>query len=167
MENSKPKRGSIYRLDPKKVVSKCKKNHFHVYQIRQIKTPNCKEDSCTERVNPSYVERYQHPHVVWMNNSFFTTNQTYEFTFTVIPLSSKLNNITRNLNTIHVINNTKNNIKTTGLKEKSYALIHQILTVDAGCFKNPDGSWKESIGRLNDSDMNGIEKRLRYYLGLS
>ncbi|MEA5470413.1 type II toxin-antitoxin system PemK/MazF family toxin [Spirulina sp. 06S082] len=167
MENLKPKQGLIYKLDPNKVIAKCKNNHFHVYQIRQIKTPNCKESSCIERVNPSYVERYQHPHVVWMNNYFFETNQTYEFTFTVIPLSSKLNSITRNLNTVHIINNTKNNIKKTGLKEKSYALVHQISVVDAGCFKNQDGSWKTSIGMLNDSDMKGIEKRLRYYLGLS
>lgn len=166
MKNSKPKRGFIYRLDPNKVVAKCKDNHFNVYQIRQPKTQRCKEKPCKEKVNPSYVERYKHPHLVWMSNAFFAENTTYEFTFTVISLSSKLNNINKGLTTVYTINNTKNNIKKTGLEDKSYALIHQITTVDAGCFKKPDGSWEESIGMLSDSDMNGIEKRLRYYLGL-
>lgn len=39
-----------------------------------------------------------------------------------------------------------------GLHKHSYALIHQIITIDVNCLKEKDGKWKERIGQLTKKD---------------
>jgi mRNA interferase MazF len=60
------------------------------------------------------------------------------------------------------VNNSKN-----GLDKKSYALVHQLCTIDGSCFKKSNGDWLERIGQLQSKDRDKIEERLKYLLGLS
>ena len=53
------------------------------------------------------------------------------------------------------------------LDRNSFALIHQIYTIDANCLKDSSGNWFERIGQLDKSDKEAIAERLNYYLGIS
>jgi len=79
---------------------------------------------------------------------------------TVIPLSSST--LLQGLPTVYPIKPTTRN----GLTKLSYALVHQITTIDLNNFKKASGGWKTRLGQLDKGDKREIEYRLRYYLNL-
>jgi mRNA interferase MazF len=66
------------------------------------------------------------------------------------------------LPTAYPINSTSKN----GLDRNSLALVHQICTVDANCFKDSQGNWFERVGQVDKGDKESMEERLRYFLNL-
>lgn len=51
------------------------------------------------------------------------------------------------------------------MDRKSYALVHQICTVDSRCFKDSSDDWLQRGGQLDLKDKDEITKRLKFFLG--
>ena len=144
-------------INPYRLSIKCHNGHQHIYTLNEPGEVECKTNSCSSVINSSRVFRGTHPHIIWMNDNF-KDELNYVQTFTVIPLTSQTTS--SGLPTTYPINNTIKN----GLDKKSYALIHQIFTVDGNCFKDASGNWKERVGQLDNNDKSEIENRLKYFL---
>lgn len=96
---------------------------------------------------------------MYSNDSFYEETG-YTHTFTVIPLTSQTT--FSGLPTTFPIRANQSN----GLSKTSYALIHQICTVEASCFKViGDDVWKQRIGQISKQDKQQIDERLRYFFG--
>ena len=145
-------------INPYRVFLKCRSGHQHIYNLDEPKEIECKTDSCSLVINSSRVFRGTHPYIIWTNDRF---NDEFDYiqTFTVIPLTSQTTSL--GLPTTYPITNTARN----GLDKKSYALVHQICTVDGNCFKDVSGNWQNRCGQLEANDKSGIENRLKYFLG--
>ncbi|MBW4539735.1 MAG: type II toxin-antitoxin system PemK/MazF family toxin [Myxacorys chilensis ATA2-1-KO14] len=111
-------------------------------------------------INSSRVFRGTHPHIIWTSDEFQDTSD-YIQTFTAIPLTSQTT--FAGLPTTYPITNTARN----GLSDKSYALVHQVCTVDGNCFKDASSNWLDRKGQLDKNDKIEIEKRLKYFLGFN
>ena len=155
----KPRQGWVYMVSASKTVVRCKAGHEHWYEYSP-QLVECQESSCSLTVNPSRVLRGEHPYVVWSRNEFQDTYGKRVGVATVIPLSSS--GLLRGLPTVYPIKPTTKN----GLTKLSYALVHQITTIDLNSFKKASGGWKTRLGQLDKSDKGEIEHRLRYYLNL-
>lgn len=159
MAGQKPRQGWIYFINPYKVSLRCKLGHTHIYELNELGEVECKNTSCTLKINSSRVFRGEHPHVIWTSDKL-QDESNYVQTFTVIPLTSK--ETYKGLSTVYPINATAKN----GLSQNSYALVHQICTVDANSFKDALGSWHTRIGQLDTADKSAIEQRLKYFLDI-
>lgn len=147
-------------LNPYRVSLQCRNGHTYIYELTEPGEVECKKDSCNLIINSNRVLRGNHPYIIWVNPQF-QDDSNYVKTFTVIPLTSQATFV--GLSTTYPINKTTNN----GLNVKSYALIHQILTIDGNCLKDKNGDWLKRIGQLHKNDKQQIEKRLKYYLNLN
>lgn len=147
-------------INPSHISLTCHNGHSRFYKLGVLETIECKVENCNSLINPSRVTRGTHPHIVLTSNEF-QEDSGYIRTFTVVPLTSKTT--FTGLPDVYPINKTAKN----GLTRKSYALIHQLCTVDGNCFKDSSQNWLPRIGQLNKQDKDGINKRLRYYLGLA
>ncbi|MEM9007898.1 MAG: type II toxin-antitoxin system PemK/MazF family toxin [Cyanobacteria bacterium P01_F01_bin.86] len=65
------------------------------------------------------------------------------------------------LPTTYPIRNTARN----GLEKTSYALVHQICTLDSNCFKDGSGNWLRRKGQLEKKDKEELDRRLKFLLG--
>ncbi len=144
-------------INPYRVSLRCRSGHLHIYDLEAPGEIECKTLSCTLTINSSRVFRGTHPHVIWTSDQF-QDESGYIQTFTVIPLTSK--DTFAGLPTTYPITNTLKN----GLSSKSYALPHQICTVDGNCFKDASGNWLNRQGQLEQKDRSEITKRLKFFL---
>ena len=146
-------------ISPSRTVVRCKVGHEYWYE-HGLHMVECKEPSCTLSVNPSRVLRGEHPYVVWSHNEFQDAYSKRVGVITVIPLSSSEGH--KGLPTVYPIKPTTKN----GLTKLSYALVHQVTTVDLNSLREVSGAWKARLGQLDSTDKGQIEKRLLYYLNL-
>lgn len=160
MTGQRPRRGWIYKIDPFRVALTCRQGHSHIYDLDSPGEITCRTRSCSSVLNSSRVTRGYHPYIIMTGNEY-QDESGYISTFTVIPLTSKTTYA--GLPDVYPIVKTAQN----SLTHTSYALIHQICTVDANCFKDKSQNWSARIGQLSKSDKEGIDKRLKYFLGLS
>lgn len=159
MAGQKPRQGWIYFINPSRVSLRCKFGHHHIYERNEPGDIECKTISCTQVINSSRVFRGKHPYIVWTSDEF-QDESTYIQTLTLIPLTSQ--ETSKGLPTVYPINSTSTN----GLDKTSFALVHQICTVDANCFKDSKGHWLKRVGQLDKADKEAIEERLKYFLNL-
>jgi hypothetical protein len=155
----KPRQGWIYFVNPHKVSVSCKRGHNHLYNLSEPGKIECKTVNCTLIINSSRILRGEHHYLIWTSDQFQDESK-YIQTFTVIPLTSQ--ETFKGLSVVYPINSTKRN----GLSKNSLALVHQICTVDANCFKDSQGNWFERVGQLDIGDKEAIEERLKYFLNL-
>ena len=141
-----------------RVSLRCSRGHIHIYNLNEPGEIECQTVSCLLKINSSRVLRGTHPHIIWTSDAFQDTSG-YIQTFTAIPLTSQTT--FSGLPTTYPITNTVKN----GLRKKSYALVHQICTVDGNCFKDLSGNWLQRNGQLDQKDRAEITKRLKFYLG--
>lgn len=158
MAGQRPRQGWVYMINPYRVSLRCSSGHLHIYDLDAPGEIECKTFSCTLTINSSRVFRGTHPHIIWTSDEF-QDESGYIQTFTAIPLTSQTT--FSGLPTTYPINNTVKN----GLSKKSYALVHQICTVDGNCFKDTSGNWLEREGQLEPKDKDEIAKRLKFFLG--
>lgn len=158
MAEQRPRQGWVYSIDPFRVSLRCGRGHSHIYNLDSPGDINCKTKTCGLSLNSSRVFRGKHPHIIWTSDQF-QADSGYIQTFTAIPLTSKTT--FAGLPTTYPITNTTGN----GLTCKSYALVHQICTVDGNCFKGGSSSWLKREGQLSKSDKLKIDERLKYFLG--
>ncbi|MEH2391814.1 MAG: type II toxin-antitoxin system PemK/MazF family toxin [Nostoc sp.] len=156
MAGYRPRQGWIYLINPHKVSLCCTSGHKYNYDLNEPGELKCKAISCTLQINSSRVFRGEHPHIIWTNDQF-QDDCNYIQTFTLIPLTSK--ETYKGLPTVYPIKRTSKN----GLEQNYFALVHQICTVDANCFKDSAGNWLNRIGQLEPLDREAIEKRLKYF----
>lgn len=160
MAGKRPKQGWVYWINPYRVSLRCHSDHTHFYDLIEPGKVICKTRDCDLEINSSRVFRGKHPYLVWSSDEF-QEETGYIQTFIAIPLTSQTTFL--GLPTTYpIVNNSRN-----GLTKKSYALVHQLHTIDGNCFKNSDGDWLERIGQLEAKDRQEIEERLRYVLNLS
>jgi len=160
MAGKKPRQGWVYPINPYRVSLRCKQGHIHIYDLAEPGEVQCKTSFCNFSINSSRVFRGTHPHIIWTSDRF-QDESSYITTFTVIPLTSQ--ETYRGLPTTYPVKATTKN----SLDRNSFALIHQIYTIDANCLKDSSGNWFERIGQLDKSDKEAIAERLNYYLGIS
>jgi len=158
MAGQRPRKGWIYMINPYRVSLRCSNGHQHIYNLDAPSEIECQTVSCDLMINSSRVFRGTHPHIIWSSDKF-RDDSGFVQTFTAIPLSSQTT--FRGLPTTYPIMNTVKN----GLEKRSYALVHQICTVEGNCFKTSDGSWLERVGQLETNDRLKIDERLKYFLG--
>jgi mRNA interferase MazF len=161
MAGQRPRKGWIYMIDPYRVSLRCSNGHQHIYDLVEPGEVQCQTASCSLTINSSRVFRGAHPHVIWTSEEFQQDTNNYVQTFTAIPLTSKAT--FAGLPTTYPIGDTTKN----GLTIKSYALIHQICTVDGNCFKDEQGNWLNRLGQLDAKGLEEITRRLKYYLGIN
>ncbi len=161
MAGQRPRQGWIYFINPYRVSLRCKLGHTHIYDLNEPGEIGCKTTSCTQIINSSRVFRGEHPYIIWTYDEF-QNDYNYIETFTVIPLTSSSREKDKGLPTAYPINATSRN----GLDKQSFALVHQICTVDGNCFKDSAGDWFNRIGQLDKSDKDAIEERLKYFLNI-
>lgn len=142
-------------LDPKQVILTCSSGHTHVYDISGPEELNCSHSSCTSKLNSSRVMRGVHPYIVWSDYTYGKLSLYH-----AIPLTSK--DTFRGLPVSYPIKANPRN----GLTCTSLALIHQLTTVDVGCFKDANGSWMKRLGVISADEKKGLEDRLRLALNL-
>jgi mRNA interferase MazF len=147
-------------IDPHRVYLRCSHGHQHVYDLDGPGEVECKTLSCSLNINSSRVFRGAHPHVIWTSEEFQQDTNHYVQTFTAIPLTSKTTFL--GLPTTYPVVNTSKN----GLTSKSFALVHQICTVDGNSFKDSKGDWLDRLGQLDSKDKTEITRRLTYFLGI-
>ncbi|MGD1701634.1 type II toxin-antitoxin system PemK/MazF family toxin [Dapis sp. BLCC M229] len=152
-KNQTPRKGWIYIIDPQKVYLTCKLGHTYSYNIEPLDYVECHHPSCKHTVNPSRVLRGKHPYIV-LTSEKFLDQSGYIKTFNAIPLTSQ--KTYKGLPTAYPINPTAKNC----LDKKSFALVHQICTIDANYFKDREGKWKKRVGQLDKEDREEIGKRL-------
>ena len=159
MAGKTPRQGWIYLVNPQKVSLRCKQNHNHIYDLSEPDEMECKTLNCTRIVNSSRVFRGENHYLFWEIDQFQDNSECLQ-TFTVIPLTFQES--CKGLPTAYPINSTIKN----GLDQNSLALVHQICTVDANCFKDSQGNWFERVGQVDKGDKESIEERLRYFFNL-
>jgi mRNA interferase MazF len=160
MVGQRPRKGWIYMIDPYRVSLRCSDGHQHIYDLEKPGEVNCRTLSCALQINSSRVFRGVHPHVIWTSEEFQQDANNYVQTFTAIPLTSQTTSL--GLPTTYPIVNTSRN----GLTSKSFALVHQICTVDGNSFKDSKGDWLNRLGQLDSKDKTEINRRLNYFLGM-
>lgn len=162
MAGKKPRKGWIYFINPYQVRLTCKIGHTYLYNLTKPNIVECQHPDCQLKMNYSRVFRGNHPYIIWIKNELQDV-YSYVDTFIVIPLTSSSRERDKGLPTAYPINATNRN----NLDKNSIALVHQICTVDANCFKDREGNWLTRIGQLDKSDKEAIEERLKYILDLS
>ena len=160
MAGQRPRQGWIYIINPYRVSLRCRHGHQYFYELDEPEVVTCKHLSCNLTINSSRVFRGTHPYIIWTSDQFQDENH-YIQTFTVIPLTSQTT--FSGLSTAYPITKTKRN----GLDKTSYALVHQICTVDGNCFKDNQGNWLSRIGQLSKDDKTEIEETLAYFLNIN
>lgn len=160
MAGQRPRKGWIYKINPYRVSLTCRSSHTYFYSLTEPSEVQCQHSSCSEIINSSRILRGEHPYIIWESDQFLD-NEKYIQTFTSIPLTSKTTYA--GLSTVYPITNTIKN----GLDKTSYALVHQICTVDGNCFKDGANNWLSRIGQLSKEDKDAIEETLLYYLDIS
>jgi mRNA-degrading endonuclease toxin of MazEF toxin-antitoxin module len=133
--------------------------HTYIYDLPEPGEAECQHQSCQLQINSSRVFRGSHPHIIWTSDQF-QDDSNYIDTFTVIPLTSSERN--KGLPTTYPVKATSRN----SLDKDSFALVHQVCTVDANSFKDSKGDWLIRIGQLDKSDREAIEERLKFFLGI-
>ncbi len=161
MAGKKPRNGWIYIINPYRVSLRCRLGHIHIYNLHEPGEIYCQTTSCTQIINSSRVFRGEHPYIIWISDEF-KDNFNYIETFTVIPLTSSTRERDKGLPTAYPINPTSKN----RLDKQSFALVHQICTVDTNCFKDGNGNWLTRIGQIDKSDKEAVEERLKYFLDI-
>ncbi|BAZ14423.1 hypothetical protein NIES4071_62670 [Calothrix sp. NIES-4071] len=161
MAGQKPRQSWIYFINPYRLSLRCKLGHTHIYDLNEPGEISCKTTSCTQIINSSRVFRGEHPYIIWTHDDF-QDNFNYIKTFSVIPLTSSTIERDKGLPTAYPINATSRN----GLDKQSFALIHQICTVDANCFKDKNGDWLVRIGQIDKPDKEAIDERLKYFFNI-
>lgn len=161
MAGQKPRQGWIYFINPYRLSLRCKLGHIHIYNLNEPGEISCKTSSCTQIINSSRVFRGEHPYIIWTCDSF-QDDCSYIETFTVIPLTSSTREMDKGLPTAYPINATSKN----GLNKQSFALAHQICTVEANCFKEKNGDWLARIGQIDKPDKEAIDERLKYLFNI-
>ncbi|MBV6624017.1 MAG: type II toxin-antitoxin system PemK/MazF family toxin [Rivularia sp. (in: Bacteria)] len=159
MAGQKPRQGWIYVINPYRISLRCKLGHIHIYHLNQPGKINCQTSDCSQIINSSRVFRGEHPYILWTSDKF-QKDVNYIDTFTAIRLTSSTRERDKGLPTAYPINATNKN----GLDKQSFALVHQICTVDANCFKDKNGDWLNRIGQIDKPDKQAIEERLKYFL---
>jgi mRNA interferase MazF len=154
-----PRQGWIYLVNPQEKSLRCKDNHNHIYDLSQPDEMKCKTLDCTRIINSSRVLRGEHHYLFWEIDQFQDNSECLP-TFTVIPLTFQ--ETCKGLPTAYPINSTSKN----GLDQNSLALVHQICTVEANCFKDSQGNWLERVGQVDKGDKESIEERLKYFFNL-
>jgi mRNA interferase MazF len=159
----RPKHGWIYMVNPYRVFLSCRNGHRHFYDLGEPTEISCPVKDCGETINPSQIFRGAHPYIIWTSNEFLGELKRYPV-FTAIPLTSEKSTPRQyeRLSTTYAIRNTLQN----GLTTKSYALIHQITTIDAACFRDHSGQWLKRMGAVSKQDRERIQERLMYYFGI-
>ena len=160
MAGQSPKQGWIYMINPSRVSLSCHNGHHYLYDLPELGEINCKYSGCSQLINSSRVFRGTHPYVIWSSDKF-QNDTNYIKTFTVIPLTSQTT--FAGLPIVYPI--TKTNLN--GLTADSYALVHQICTVDGNCFKDNVENWLIRMGHLSTNDKEEINRTLAYYLNFS
>lgn len=160
MAGKRPRQGWIYMINPLLVSLRCGYGHQHIYNLDASEELDCQTSSCNQKINSSRVFRGTHPYIIWTSDQF-QDESGYIQTYTTIPLTSQTT--FSGLPTTYPIANTTRN----GLEKKSYALVHQVFTVDGHCFKNVSGDWLDRMGQLDATDKEGIERRLKYFFGFA
>lgn len=145
--------------NPYKVSLRCGLGHTYLYELPKHGEVDCKHPSCGCKLNSSRVFRGEHPHIIWTSDQF-QDEYNYIETFTVLPLTTSTRDT--GLPTTYPLPPNQRN----GLPKNSYVLVHQLITVDGNCFKNPNGDWLERVGQVEKDDRNQIEERLKYFLGM-
>jgi hypothetical protein len=147
-------------INPHRVSLTCKAKHTHLYALDEPGEIQCLTEFCDCTINSSHIFRGFHPYVIWTDDQF-QEDSGYIKTFIAIPFTSQTT--FAGLPTTYPIRSTVKN----GLSKKSYALVHQLCTIDAACCKDQNNDWIERLGQLDRKDKDGIEERLKYALGIS
>jgi len=158
MAGKRPKQGWIYMINPYRISLRCGNGHQHFYDLEEPAEVNCKQSGCHQMINSSRVQRGFHPYIIWTSNDFLDELKKFPV-FNAIPLTSQTT--FSDLPTTYSITNTAQN----GLSCRSYALVHQIITIDSNCFKDQFGDWIQKMGTLAKKDKEQIQRRLSYLLG--
>jgi len=158
----KPRQGWIYYINPHRVFLRCKQGHPYLYHLPEPGKVECQDPSCKLQINSSRVFRGGHPYIIWTSNQF-QAGFNYIDTFTVIPLTSSSRERDKGLPTAYPVRATSRN----SLDKDSFALVHQLCTVDANSFKNENENWLMRIGQLDKQDKEAIEERLKFFLGVN
>ncbi|MDY6901756.1 MAG: type II toxin-antitoxin system PemK/MazF family toxin [Cyanobacteriota bacterium] len=158
MAGKTPKQGWIYLINPYRVFLRCLLGHVHFYNLDKFGDFSCKTTSCTQVIRYSKELRGNQPYIIWESDKF-PNGLNYIDTFTIIPLTFDIRERDKGLPMIYPINPTKSN----GFEKQSFALTHQIFTVDANCFKDTKGDWLNRIGQLGKGEKQAIEERLKYF----
>jgi mRNA interferase MazF len=158
MAGQSPRQGWVYMINPHRVSLRCSQGHQHIYNLNLPGELICKASLCSLMMNSSRVFRGTHPYIIWTSDQF-QDDSKYIQTFAVIPLTSQTT--FAGLPTTYPITSTSSN----GLSIKSYALTHQVYTVDGNCLKDSDGNWLSRDGQLDKKDKAAIMQRLKYFLG--
>lgn len=108
----------------------------------------------TQQINPSTILRGQHPHII------VSIKAEAAGLAQAIPMSSSDRDA--GLPTTYPIKAMTRN----GLDKHSFALVHQITTLDLRALQQPDGSWMERMGQLEKRDNDAIQERLLFLLDL-
>lgn len=132
MAGQKPRQGWIYKIDPSRVALTCRNGHSRIYSLSSDEEVDCQVDSCELVINSSRVTRGLHPYIV-MTSDHYQDRLKHIPTLIAIPLTSKTTFL--GLPDVYPINKSVRN----SLTRKSYALVHQVCTVDANCFKDSSG----------------------------
>ncbi len=159
MAGYRPRKGWIYMISPSRVSLSCHYGHQYLYDLPEPSEVKCKRSRCDQLVNSSRVFRGEHPYVIWSSDEF-QDDANYIKTFTAIPLTSQTT--FAGLPTTYPITKTSTN----GLTADSYALVHQICTIDGNCFKDGIGDWLIRMGQISASDKEEINQTLAYYLDI-
>ena len=158
MAGQRPRHGWIYMVNPSRVSLFCHNGHQYLYDLPEPSEVECKHSGCNQKINSSRVFRGEHPYIIWSSDEF-QDDTNHIRTFTVIPLTSKTT--FAGLPTTYPITKTITNGLTANT---SYALIHQICTIDGNCFKDGTGNWLIRMGQLSANDKEEINQTLAYYL---
>ncbi len=161
MAGNKPRQGWIYLINPYRVFLRCKLDHLHFYKLDKPDKISCKTGDCRQIINYSMLFRREQAYIIWESDKF-KNGVNYIDTFTAIPLTFSILEKNKGLPTAYPINPTKSN----GFEKQSFALAHQIFTVDASCFKDDSGDWLTRIGQIDKGDKQAIEERLKYFLDI-
>lgn len=161
MAGSRPRQGWVYFFNPSKIYQRCNLGHHYLYDNPPDDEFTCQHPGCTVRINSSRVFRGYHPHIIWTSDQFQQATGEKVQLFAVIPLTSSERE--KGLITTYPINPTQKN----GLTAQSFTLIHQIFHVDANCLKDQQGNWLERVGQIDKKDKENIQKRLKYYFGIT
>lgn len=159
MAGKTPRQGWIYLVNPQKVSIRRQHNHNQIYDLNEPDKMECKTLDCKLTVNYSRVLPGEHHYLFWEIDQVQDKSESLQ-TFTVIPLTFQTT--CKGLPTAYPINSTSKN----GLDRNSLALVHQICTVDANCFKDSQGNWLDRVGQVDKGDKESIEERLKYFFNL-
>ncbi|MCJ8278461.1 MAG: type II toxin-antitoxin system PemK/MazF family toxin [Rivularia sp. ALOHA_DT_140] len=161
MAGKKPRQGWIYTINPHRVFLRCLLGHIHTYNLDKADYFKCKTGNCKQIINYNKEFRKEQPYIIWQSDKF-RNNLNYIDTFTLIPLAFDIKEKYKGLPIIYPINPTKGN----GFEKQSFALTHEIFTVDANCVKDTKGDWLNRIGKIDKSEKQAIEERLEYFLDI-